>query len=110
MKMIPMGEPIKNRGEPSGLEPIQIEEITDPENHRVPSPQIISPGTIPTQPEVSRTPGGTGAPKSLFDLITIYDDEESSKVSIVTPVLITEEKEPEKESTPSPDAPIQNLP
>jgi hypothetical protein len=28
----------------------------------------------------------------LFDLITIYDDEESSEVSLVTPVKITEEK------------------
>jgi hypothetical protein len=46
----------------------------------------------------------------LFDLITIYDDEESSEVSLVTPVPITEEKEPEKASTPSLDAPIQNLP
>jgi hypothetical protein len=45
----------------------------------------------------------------LFDLITIYDDEESSEVSLVTPVQITEEKEPEKASTPGPDASIQNL-
>jgi hypothetical protein len=46
----------------------------------------------------------------LFDLITIYYDEESSEVSLVTPVPIIEEKEPEKESTPSLDALIKNLP
>jgi hypothetical protein len=33
-----------------------------------------------------------------------------SEVSLVTPVQITEEKEPEKASTPGPDASIQNLP
>jgi hypothetical protein len=43
-------------------------------------------------------------------LITIYDDEESTEVSLVTPVQITEEKEPEKASSPAPDAQIQGLP
>jgi hypothetical protein len=46
----------------------------------------------------------------LFDLITIYDDEESSEVSLVNLMQITEEKEPERESTPGLDAPIQSLP
>jgi hypothetical protein len=44
----------------------------------------------------------------MFDLITIYDDEESSKVSLVTPISIIEEKEPEKQSSTSPDASFQN--
>jgi hypothetical protein len=43
----------------------------------------------------------------LFDLITIYDDEESSNVSLVTLVKIAEEKEPERASTPSLNASIQ---
>jgi hypothetical protein len=46
----------------------------------------------------------------LFDLITIYDDEESLEVSLVTLVQITEEKENEKASTLGLDAPIKNLP
>jgi hypothetical protein len=46
----------------------------------------------------------------LHDLITIYDDEESSKVSPVTLMQITEEKEPKKASSPALDAPIQSLP
>jgi hypothetical protein len=71
MLRIPMYDPITSGGESSGLEPIQIEEITAPKNSRVPSPQIRSPGTISTQPEVSRTLGGTGVPNPLFDLITI---------------------------------------
>jgi len=43
-------------------------------------------------------------PIVLIDLITIYDDEESSKVSRITPVPITEEEEPKETSTPSSDA------
>jgi hypothetical protein len=42
-------------------------------------------------------------------LINIYDDEESLEVSLVTPVQITEEKEPEKASSPAPDAQIGAL-
>jgi hypothetical protein len=77
MSRIPTDDPIKSRGEPSGLEPIQLEEITGPENPEVPPPQIRSPGGISTQPEIARTPGRTSVPNPLFDLITIYDDEES---------------------------------
>jgi hypothetical protein len=46
----------------------------------------------------------------LFDIITIYDDEESSEVFLITLVKITEEKEPEKESTPGPNDSIQSHP
>jgi hypothetical protein len=60
--------------------------------------------TIPTQYESSRTPSETSVPNPLFDLITIYDDEESLEVSMVTSISITEEKEPEKTSAPSSDA------
>jgi hypothetical protein len=109
MMRIPSKNPITIRGEPSGLDSIQLEEITDMEKPRAPSPRIRSSGTIPTQPEVSRMSGETGVPNPLFDLITIYDDEEGSKVSLVTLVPITEEKEPEKASVPSPDALVQNL-
>jgi hypothetical protein len=77
MSRIPVDDPIASRGEPSGLDPIQLEEITRPENLEVPSPQIRSPGGISTQPEISRTLGRTSVPNPLFDLITIYDDEES---------------------------------
>jgi hypothetical protein len=45
----------------------------------------------------------------LFKLITIYDDEEISEVSMVIPMQITEEGEPERASTRGPDASIQNL-
>jgi hypothetical protein len=89
---------------------MQLEEITGSENPEVPPPQIRSPGEISTQPEIARTSGRTSVPNPLFDLITIYDDEESSEVSLVTPVQITEEKEPERASTPGPDAPVQSCP
>jgi hypothetical protein len=109
MMRILADDPIISRGEPSVLESIQLEEITDPKKPRVSSPQIRSPRTIPPQPEVSRMPGGTGVPTPMFELRTIYDDEESLEVSLVTLVPIKEEKELEKASTPSPDSPIQNL-
>jgi hypothetical protein len=108
MMRIPLDDPITIREEPNGSESIQLEEITGLENPRVPSPQIRSSVTIPTQFESPRTPGETGVPNPLFDLITIYDDEESLEVSLVTLIPITEEKEPEKTSSPSPDASVQN--
>jgi hypothetical protein len=110
MMRIPMENPITVRGEMSGLESIQLEEITVLENPRSPSVQIRSLGTISTLPEVSRRLGETGAPNPLFDLITIYDDEESLKVSLITSVPITYEKEPEQSFSPSLNSPIQNLP
>jgi len=57
---IPSYNPITIRGELSGLDSIQLEEITSRKNPRVPSSHIRSPGTIPTQPEVSRAPGEKG--------------------------------------------------
>jgi hypothetical protein len=54
--------------------------------------------------------GGTGAPNPLFEVITIHDYEESSEVSSITSIPITEEKEPKKASTPSLDALFQDLP
>jgi hypothetical protein len=78
MMRIPSENPITSRGEPSGLEPMQLEEIIGLENPEVPSLQIRSPWIIPTYTKELRMLGGTGAPNPLFDLITIYDDEESS--------------------------------
>jgi hypothetical protein len=49
-------------------------------------------------------------PNPLSELINIYDDEESPEVSLVTPVQIIEEKEPEKTPSPAPDAQIWDLP
>jgi hypothetical protein len=63
-----------------------------------------------TQPQIARTSGRTSVPNPLFDLITIYDDEDSLKVTLVTPVHIAKEKELERASTPGPNAPIQSRP
>jgi hypothetical protein len=78
MMRIPSDNPITIREETRFLESIQLEEIIGLENPRVPSPHIRSLMTIPTQHEVPRTPGETGMKNPLLDLITIYDDEESS--------------------------------
>jgi hypothetical protein len=63
-----------------------------------------------SQLEIVSTSGRASAPNPLHDLIMIYDDEESSKVSLVSPIQITEEKEPKIVSSPTPDAQIQSLP
>jgi hypothetical protein len=78
MTMIPTDDPIARKGEPSVLEPIQLEEITSLENPSAPSPQIRSPREISTHIEISREPGRIGVPNPFFYLITIYDYEESS--------------------------------
>jgi hypothetical protein len=59
MSRTPVDDPIKIRGDLSGLKPIQLEEITGLENPEVPPPQIRSPGGISTQTEIVRTPGRT---------------------------------------------------
>jgi hypothetical protein len=95
---------------PSGPELIQIDKITRLDDPEVTTPQAGSPGSVLAQPEIARTSRRESAPNPLHDLITIYDDEESLEVSLVTLVQITEEKEPEKASSPAPDAQIQGLP
>jgi hypothetical protein len=80
------------------------------EKPKVSPPHIRSPGGISTQPEIERTPGRISVPNPLFDLITIYDDEEILEVFLVTLVQIIEERELEKAFTPGLDASIQNLP
>jgi hypothetical protein len=67
------------KGEKIGSETILLEGTTDPENPRVLSPQARSLVIIPSQQEIQRTSGEIGVSNTLFDLITIYDDEESSE-------------------------------
>jgi hypothetical protein len=69
-----------------------LEETTNPENPRVLSPQARSPVTILAKQKIPITLGETGVPSILFYLISIYDDEESSEVSLINLVLITKEK------------------
>jgi len=92
MTRVPVHDPVEIQGELSGLEPIQIEETTGSNNLEAPPPQVGSPGEVSAQPKMARKSGRTSIPNPLFDLITIYDDEESSEVSLVTPVKITEDK------------------
>jgi hypothetical protein len=109
MKRVLVSNPIEIRLGPSGQEVIQIEKIIELDNPEVSMPQDGSLGNVSSQPEIARTSGREGAPNPLADIITIYDEEESSKVSLVTPVQIIEEKEPEKASCPAPDVQFQSL-
>jgi hypothetical protein len=110
MMRITPTDPITIREGLNGSESIHEKETTSLENPIVPSPQAISLVTIPTQYEIPRTPGETGVPNPLFDLITIYNDEESSEVSLVTSIPITEEKEPRGTYAPSPNVSFPNPP
>jgi hypothetical protein len=110
MMRILVDNPIESRGGPSDPEPIQIEETTGSDNPEASTPWVESPGEVSSHPKIARTSGRESTPNPLFDLITIYVDEESSKVSLVTPVKIAEETEPEKASTLGLNAPSQSRP
>jgi len=84
MERVPMKNPVESQVGPTGLELIQIEEIVMLDNLEVTTPQARSPGDVSSQLEITRTSGRESAPNPLHDLITIYDDEKSLKVSLVT--------------------------
>jgi hypothetical protein len=63
-----------------------------------------------TQPEIVETSGRTNASNPLSELIKIYDDDESLEVSLMTPLHIKEEIEPEKTSSLVLDSQIQGFP
>jgi hypothetical protein len=97
--------PVEIQRELSGPELIQIEETTRSEKSEAPSPSVGSSEEALTQPKIARTSGRKSIPNHVFDSVTIYDDEEILKVSLVTSVQITEEKEPKKASTPGTNTP-----
>jgi hypothetical protein len=65
---------------------------------------------VSAQPGTIEASQRTGTSKPLSEIIKIYDDDESPKVSLGTPVHIEEEKRPEKTSSPVLDAQIQEVP
>ena len=108
MERVPADNPVKSRVGPSGPELIKIEEIVRLDNPVVTTPQNGSPWDVSYHLEITRTSGRESGPNPLHDLITIYDEEERSEVSLVTPMHITEEKDPEKASSLAPNAQIQS--
>jgi hypothetical protein len=78
MTRVPSHEPVKIQGEPSGPEPIQIKETIESDNPQALTPQVGSLGEVLTQPKIARKSGRKSTPNLLFDIITIYYDEESS--------------------------------
>jgi hypothetical protein len=67
-----------HREELNGSETIPPEETIDQENPSPMSPQAGSSVTTTTQRRIKRESSGMGVPTVLIDLITIYNDEESS--------------------------------
>jgi hypothetical protein len=80
---------------------IPPEESVDQENTSPMSPQEGSSVTTTTQRRSTRASSGMGMPTILIDLITIYDDEEGSEASHITPVPITQEEELGETSAPA---------
>jgi len=95
---------------PRGLEFIDIDEITGLDILEFTTSPTGSSTGVSSQPETGKTSGRTSAPNPLSELIKIYHDDEILEVCFVTPMHIKEEKEPEKSSSPVPDAQIQDIP
>jgi hypothetical protein len=95
---------------PGNPELINIDEIVRLDNPEITMPRARSPGRVSTQTEIVGISGRESTPNTLRKLINIYDYEESPEVFLVTLVQIIEEKEPEKTSSPSPNAQILGLP
>jgi hypothetical protein len=110
MTRLPDDNPDESQMGPSGPEFIDIDEITGLDDLEFTMPPVGSPTGVSTQPETVGTSGRTSVSNPLSELIKIYDDDESPEVSLVTPVHIEEEKEPEKTSSLVPDSQIQGLP
>lgn len=110
MTRLPDDNPDESQIGPSGHELIDVDEIAGLDDLEFTTPLVGLPTGVSTQLETVGTLGRTSTPNPLSELIKIYDDDESPKVSLVTPVHIEEEKEPEKTSSPVPDAQIQGLP
>jgi hypothetical protein len=110
MTRLPDDNPDESQTGPSGPELIDVDEITRLDDLEFTTPPAGSPTGVSTQPKTARTSGRASMPNPLSELIKIYDYDESSEVSLVTPVHIEEEKEPEKTSSLVPDAQTQGLP
>ena len=78
MMRVPIDNPIESRGGPSDPESIQIEETTGSDNPKASTPQVRSPGKVSAYLEIAGTSGRESTPNPLLDLITIYNNEESS--------------------------------
>jgi hypothetical protein len=88
----------------NGSETIPLEETAHLENPSIMTQQTRSSVAATVQLGEMRTSSGIDMSNVLIDLITIYDDEESSEISLITLVPITEEGEPGETSALTPKA------
>jgi hypothetical protein len=85
----------------NGSEKIPLE-TSHPENPRIMSENEKSSVATTSQLGETRKSSGIDVPNFFIDLISIYDDEEISEVSLITLVPIMEEGEQGEISTPTP--------
>ena len=94
---------INLREEINGLEATPLEETTHPENPSIMSQQERLSIVSIAQLGGTRTSSGKNVLNVLIDLITIYDKEERSGVSLITQVQFMEEGELGETSAPTPE-------
>ena len=95
---------------PIGPEFIDLDEITRLDDPEFTTPPVGSSKGVSAQPETVGASGRTTTSNPLSEFINIYDDDESPEVSLVTPIHIEEEKEPEKKSSPFTESQVHGLP
>jgi hypothetical protein len=95
---------------PSDPEFIDLDNINGLDEPEFTMPPAGSLTGIATQSETAGVSVATSAPDPLHELIKIYDDDESPKVSLGTLMHIEEEKGPEKTSSPIPEVQILKVP
>jgi hypothetical protein len=75
---------------PSNPEFIYLDEITWLDDLEFTTPLVGSPTSVLAQPDIVKSSQRTGVMNPLSEFIKIYDDDESPKVSLGTPVHVEE--------------------
>jgi hypothetical protein len=95
---------------PSGLELIDLDNINGSENPESTTPLVGSPTGIAMHSKAVEGSVETSASDPLHELIKIYDDDESSEVSLGNPMHVKEEKGLDKTSSPISNIQTQEIP
>jgi hypothetical protein len=100
----------ENQIGPSGPELIDVDEFAGLNDPKFTTPPTGSMTGVSNQPKTVEVSMEISAPDPLYELIKIYDDDDSPEVSLGTPVHIEEEMGHEKTSYPLPKVQTQEVP
>jgi hypothetical protein len=110
MPRLPTDSPEDSLTGPSGPELIYLDKINGSEDSEYTTPLVGSPTGIAMQLGEVEVSVETSALDPLREIIKIYDDDESSEVSLNNPVHVEEEKGPVKTYYPIFDVQTQEVP